>query len=84
MPTYEYKCEHCGHSFDVRHSMNDESKVNCPRCGTQARKIITGGSGFILKGSSTSSIKNNLTTKCGKEQTCCGSTTPCEIRPCEK
>jgi hypothetical protein len=24
MPTYEYKCGHCGHSFEIRHSMNDE------------------------------------------------------------
>ncbi len=84
MPTYEYKCEHCGHSFEIRRSMNDEHKVDCPQCGTQARKIITGGSGFILKGSSTSSMKDNLTTKCRKEQTCCGKETPCEIRPCDK
>jgi len=30
MPTYEYRCEHCGHSFEIRRSMNDEHKVDCP------------------------------------------------------
>lgn len=84
MPTYEYICERCGYLFEVRHSMNDESIVNCPQCKAKTRKIITGGSGFILKGSSTSSMKDNLTTKCGKEQTCCGSATLCEVRPCER
>jgi len=84
MPTYEYRCERCGYLFEVRHSMNDEPIVNCPQCNTRARKIITGGSGFILKGSSTSSMRDNPTTKCGKEQTCCGNATPCEVRPCEK
>lgn len=84
MPTYEYKCERCEYSFEVSHSMSDEPIVNCPQCNAIARKIITGGSGFFLKGSSTSSMKDNLTTKCGKEQTCCGSATPCKIRPCEK
>lgn len=82
MPTYEYKCEHCGYSFEIRHSMNEEPEVKCPQCETRARKIITGGSCFILKG--TSSTKDSITTKCGKDQTCCGKATPCEIRPCEK
>jgi putative FmdB family regulatory protein len=84
MPTYEYKCNHCGHIFDVRHSMNDEPIVNCPHCGSESKRIITGGSGFILKATGKSSISNSQGTKCGKEKTCCGKETPCEIRPCDK
>ncbi|MDI6890268.1 MAG: zinc ribbon domain-containing protein [Thermodesulfovibrionales bacterium] len=84
MPTYEYKCEHCGYLFEVRHSMTENPGILCPECKSEAKRIITGGSGFILKGSSTSSMKDNLTTKCGKDQTCCGNASPCEIRPCER
>ena len=83
MPTYEYKCEQCGYTFEVRHSINEEPLLLCPDCKSRAQRIITGGSGFILKGTSSNPI-DNLSTKCGKEQTCCGKETPCEIRPCEK
>ncbi|MEW6067698.1 MAG: FmdB family zinc ribbon protein [Nitrospirota bacterium] len=84
MPTYEYKCENCGHSFEIHHSMNEEPVVNCPQCQCRARKIITGGSGFILNGSRADYPEGNLTPQCGKEQTCCGRSTPCETRPCDK
>jgi len=57
--------------------------VFCPNCKNQAKKHITGGSGFILKGS-TPNIAGNPGTKCGKQETCCGKETPCEIRPCDK
>jgi putative FmdB family regulatory protein len=84
MPTYEYKCERCGYSFEIHHSMKEDPGVNCSECGASAKRIITGGSGFILKTTGTSSISDSQGTKCGKEQTCCGKETPCEIRPCEK
>lgn len=83
MPTYEYRCNECGYSFDVRHSINDDPIVNCLHCGSKSKRIITGGSGFILKGTNSNPI-SDINTKCGKEQTCCGKETPCEIRPCEK
>lgn len=83
MPTYEYKCKQCGYVFEVRHSMNTDPGVLCPRCESGTQRIITGGDGFILKGAS-SNIIDNLSTKCGKEQTCCGKEILCEIRPCEK
>ncbi len=84
MPNYEYKCEQCGHSFEIQHSMKEAPVVNCPKCEGRTRKVITGGSGFILKGSRTNYSMGNLTPQCGKEQTCCGRNTPCEIRPCDK
>ena len=83
MPTYEYKCGKCGNIFEVRHSMSENPGVLCPKCKSGTQRIITGGSGFILKGGG-SNITDNFSTKCGKEQTCCGKETPCEVRPCEK
>jgi len=84
MPTYEYKCERCGYSFEMHHSMKEDPRVDCPECWASARRVITGGSGFILKTSGAGSMVNTQGAKCGKEQTCCGKETPCEIRPCEK
>lgn len=84
MPNYEYKCEQCGYSFEIQHSMKGEPLVNCPKCDGRARKIITGGSGFILKGSRTNYTGGNLTPQCGKQHTCCGRSTPCETKPCDK
>jgi putative FmdB family regulatory protein len=84
VPTYEYKCEQCGYVFEVRHSMNEDPLLLCPECKSKAQRMITGGSGFILKTSGAGSMVNTQGTKCGKEQTCCGKETPCETRPCEK
>ncbi|MGQ9569673.1 MAG: FmdB family zinc ribbon protein [Thermodesulfovibrionales bacterium] len=83
MPTYEYRCDECGYSFELNHSIKENPTVLCPNCRNQARKHITGGSGFIMKGSSPY-IAGNVGTKCGKEETCCGKENPCEIRPCDK
>ncbi|HBR21235.1 MAG TPA: hypothetical protein DD713_01495, partial [Nitrospiraceae bacterium] len=51
MPVYEYKCEGCGYQFEVTHSMNEIPVVFCPECKTHSKKVITGGTGFIMKGS---------------------------------
>ncbi len=52
MPTYEYTCKNCGHTFDVVQSMNDEPLTVCPVCGGELRKVFAPpaiafkGSGF--------------------------------------
>ena len=84
MPVYEYKCEQCGCVFEVSHSMSANETVSRPRCRSGARRIITGGSGFIIKGSRPDTPNTSQGIKCGKEQTCCGKTTPCDVRPCDK
>ena len=38
------------------------------------------GTGFILKGSH----QKDTGIECGREQTCCGRSTPCETHPCDK
>jgi putative FmdB family regulatory protein len=51
MPTYEYECKSCGHTFDVFQNMSDEPVKVCPECGKEVRRLINGGTGIIFKGS---------------------------------
>ena len=51
MPTYEYKCDRCGHCFEAFQSMNAEPLSECPECGGKVRRLISPGAGFIFKGS---------------------------------
>jgi len=51
MPTYEYECKHCKKNFDVFQKITDKALEKCPKCGKKVRRIIGGGTGFILKGS---------------------------------
>ncbi len=51
MPTYEYKCKSCGHSFEAIQSMKDDPLSSCPECGKAIRRMINGGMGIIFKGS---------------------------------
>lgn len=52
MPTYEYTCRDCGHTFEIVQSMLDESLTMCPECGGSLRKVFAPpaisfkGSGF--------------------------------------
>lgn len=32
MPTYDYLCEQCAHTFVKVHSMYDDRPVTCPEC----------------------------------------------------
>jgi putative FmdB family regulatory protein len=52
MPTYEYLCRKCGHTFEEFQSMSEDPLTRCPRCHTDnlARVMGTGG-GVIFKGS---------------------------------
>lgn len=51
MPTYEYECRTCGHTFERVQNMSDEPVKTCPECGESVRRLIFGGSGVIFKGS---------------------------------
>ena len=52
MPTYDYRCEACSHTFDAFQRMSDEPLVECPDCGEQSlRRLIGSGAGIIFKGS---------------------------------
>ena len=50
MPTYEYECKTCSHSFEVFQAMSDEPLKVCPKCKKELRRLIFGGAGVIFKG----------------------------------
>ena len=50
MPTYEYKCENCGNEFEEFQSITAEAKADCPKCGSEAKRMISLNSGIIFKG----------------------------------
>jgi putative FmdB family regulatory protein len=51
MPTYEYECKSCSHTFETFQSMSDQPLKDCPKCGKEIRRLIFGGTGVIFKGS---------------------------------
>ena len=51
MPTYDYGCPECGHSFEVFEGLSASGLRDCPKCGgRKSRRLLSAGSGFILKG----------------------------------
>ena len=51
MPTYEYACTSCGNEWEAEQSIKDEALKVCPKCeNSTARRQISRGTGFILKG----------------------------------
>ena len=52
MPTYDYICKKCEKVFEFFQSMSDAPLTKCPDCGKEElRRIISGGTGLIFKGS---------------------------------
>jgi len=51
MPTYEYRCDRCGHQFELFQKISDPPETNCPRCEGSVRRLIGPGAGLIFKGS---------------------------------
>lgn len=50
MPTYEYRCDACGHEFEKEQRISEKPIKKCPSCGAQKARRMVGGTGFILKG----------------------------------
>ncbi len=52
MPTYDYRCDRCGHEFELFQSMSDPVKRKCPECSELRLKRLIGTGGAVLfKGS---------------------------------
>lgn len=51
MPTYEYQCSSCGHTFDLFQAITADTVAPCAKCGEKAQRLISGGTGIIFKGS---------------------------------
>jgi len=41
MPVYEYRCDNCGHSFDLIQPMDAEKTAECEECGSRARRVFS-------------------------------------------
>ncbi len=80
MPTYEYVCTKCGHAFEAGQSMHDKPLTVCPQCGQRVRRVISGGTGIIIKGGGSCSTGSCALRTRGT--TCCGSDTPCGTPAC--
>ena len=51
MPTYEYRCQNCGHEFEEFQSIMAPNTTDCHECHESAIRKISGGAGLIFKGS---------------------------------
>ena len=64
MPTYDYKCEKCGHTFEEDLKIADrkiptEEQCRFPTCGGEVKQIIVKASGFAY---------DNIRTKHSKKE----------------
>ncbi len=50
MPTYVYKCDDCGHQFELFQKMSDDPVDTCPECGSKVRRVFH-PVGVVFKGS---------------------------------
>lgn len=50
MPTYHYRCNDCGADFEEWQRMTDPPLEQCPKCGGEAKRVISGGAGLLFKG----------------------------------
>ncbi len=49
---YDYRCKNddCGVERTVDHKISEDPRVTCDECGEECKRLITGGTGFVLKG----------------------------------
>jgi putative FmdB family regulatory protein len=51
MPTYDYRCDACGHEFEEMQSFSAEPLKTCPKCGQeQLRRLFGTGAAILFKG----------------------------------
>ncbi|MCH2127497.1 MAG: zinc ribbon domain-containing protein [Pirellulaceae bacterium] len=52
MPTYDYECDACGHTFELFQAMSDPVKRKCPECKkSKLRRLFGTGAAIVFKGS---------------------------------
>jgi len=52
MPTYEYRCDACEHTWDEFQPITSKPTKKCPQCRkAKAKRLISAGGGLIFKGS---------------------------------
>jgi putative FmdB family regulatory protein len=51
VPTYDYLCGECGHTFEKMQAMSAKPSRKCPKCKKyKLRRLIGAGGGAIIKG----------------------------------
>ena len=55
MPTYDYRCDACEHTFELFQGMRDSVKRTCPKCKARKLKRLIGTGAAILIGGRSSS-----------------------------
>ena len=51
MPTYDYRCEDCNESFEIKQSMSDAKLESCPKCkGEKFKRLVGKGAHIQFKG----------------------------------
>jgi len=65
MPTYDYKCLECNHTFETFQSIKDSHLTECPQCGGKIKRLIGTGTTPIFKGTGfyQTDYKNNSSSK---------------------
>ena len=49
--TYDYVCTACAHAWEAEQRITEDALKECPQChGQTAKRQVSGGQGFILKG----------------------------------
>ena len=52
MPTYDYRCDACGHELELFQSITESPKRKCPACSKlKLKRVIGTGAGILFKGS---------------------------------
>jgi putative FmdB family regulatory protein len=52
MPTYDYECDACSHSFELFQSISEPVQKKCPECGKlKLRRLFGTGAAVVFKGS---------------------------------
>ena len=51
MPTYDYRCQKCGHEFELLQMITEDPVKDCPRCSGKVERLIGTGACIIFKGS---------------------------------
>ena len=52
MPTYDYRCNDCGHEFEEFQSIKADALKTCPKCQKETlERLIGAGAALIFKGS---------------------------------
>jgi putative FmdB family regulatory protein len=65
VPTYEYACTMCDHTFEQVQAFSDDSLTACPDCGGALRKLY-GAVGVVFKGSGFYRTDSRKAEKSGK------------------